>query len=65
MLAADNPEANMAKVPLEHQSIDLPSGDGTVDGALEAVQARDDLTTAMRRARRKSIKEGNFLKSMR
>ena len=60
-----NPAANMPQVPLEHQTIDLPAGDGSVEGAVDALNARDELTQAMRRARRKSIKEANFLKGMR
>lgn len=64
-LAETDPNANMPAVPLEHQTIDLPAGDGSVEGAVDALQARDELTEAMRRARRKSIKETNFLKTMR
>lgn len=53
------------KVPLYEQTIDLPSGDGTEAGALEAVRARQDLTKAMREKRRSTIKEANFLRTMR
>ncbi|MCJ1280864.1 hypothetical protein MMC26_000181 [Xylographa opegraphella] len=63
--ASANPESLVRKVPIEHQSIDLPAGDGTIAGALEAVQAREELRDAMRIGRRKKIKEGNFLKAMR
>jgi len=52
------------KIPLQEQSIDLPAGDGTMEGALKAGQARSDLTKAMRAKRRSSIKEANFLKAM-
>jgi large subunit ribosomal protein L54 len=52
------------KVPTYEQSIDLPAGDGTVQGAVDAVKAREDLRKAMRVKRRTTIKEGNFLKSM-
>jgi len=52
------------KVPIYEQSIDLPAGDGTVQGAVDAVKAREDLRKAMRVERRTTIKEGNFLKSM-
>lgn len=52
------------KVPLQEQSIDLASGDGTLQGALEAEAARGNLTKAMREKRRASIKEANFLKAM-
>jgi large subunit ribosomal protein L54 len=51
-------------IPVEQQSIDLPAGDGTATGALEAMRAREEITEAMRRNRRKAIKEGNFLKNM-
>lgn len=59
-----NPEALAPKIPLYEQSIDLPAGDGTVSGAVEANAARHELNKAMRDKRRKSIKEANFLKSM-
>jgi large subunit ribosomal protein L54 len=59
-----NPEAFVPKIPIYEQSIDLPSGDGTVKGAVEAAEAREDLTKAMRNKRRASIKEANFLKEM-
>ena len=51
-------------MPLYEQSIDLPSGDGTLEGAIEAEEARAELTKAMRGNRRAKIKEGNFLKTM-
>ena len=44
--------------------MDLPAGDGTVEGAMEAGQARGELNKAMREKRRKKIKEDNFLRSM-
>jgi large subunit ribosomal protein L54 len=53
------------KIPLEHQSIDLPAGDGTTEGSIQAVEARHELTGALRKSRRKLIKETNFLKTMR
>jgi large subunit ribosomal protein L54 len=52
------------KVPIYEQSLDLPTGDGTVGGAIEAVKARNELTKAMREKRRSGIKETNFLKTM-
>lgn len=52
------------KVPLYEQTIDLPAGDGTLAGAVQAQEARDELTKAMRNKRRASIKEANFLKAM-
>lgn len=54
----------MPKIPLHEQTIDLPAGDGTMEGAQEALDARKALTKAMREARRAKIKESNFLKSM-
>jgi large subunit ribosomal protein L54 len=51
-------------VPLEEQTIDLPSGDGTAEGGRLAEQARADLNLAMRKSRRKSIKERNYLGGM-
>ena len=52
------------KIPIYEQSIDLPSGDGSLQGAVEADQARDTLTKAMRAKRRSAIKEDNYLRSM-
>ena len=52
------------QVPLEEQSIDLPAGMGGAEGQ-EALNAREGLTSAMRSARRKMIKESNYLKGMR
>jgi large subunit ribosomal protein L54 len=59
-----DPEALAPKVPLYAQTIDLPAGDGTVKGAVEAGQARGEVTKAMREKRRGNIKEANFLKAM-
>jgi len=59
-----NPELAEKKIPIYEQSIDLPAGDGTPQGAIEALGARDQLTKAMRGKRRRDIKEANFLKSM-
>ncbi|KAG9665689.1 hypothetical protein KCU81_g5152, partial [Aureobasidium melanogenum] len=59
-----NPEALAPKIPLHEQTIDLPAGDGTLQGAIEAMEARDALTKAMRKNRRAKIKEANFLKAM-
>ena len=60
-----NPEMMPPKIPIYEQSIDLPAGDGSVRGAIEAGEARQDLTKAMRDKRRAKIKEDNFLKAMR
>ena len=59
-----NPDALVPKVPLYEQSVDLPGGDGSVDGAKQAGEARSGLTKAMRDKRRKAIKEDNFLRAM-
>lgn len=59
-----NPDLLAPKVPVYEQSVDLPAGDGTAKGGLEADRAREDLTKAMRAKRRKQIKEANFLKAM-
>jgi large subunit ribosomal protein L54 len=41
----------------------LPSNeDGTLTGALEAAEKREEVRKAMRGERRKNIKEANFLK---
>lgn len=65
-LAASNPEQLVPKVPLIEQSIDLPSNPmHSVEGAMEASEARQDLTRALRAKRRASIKEKNYLKGMR
>lgn len=52
------------RIPLQEQTIDLPSGDGTLAGARDAFSARESLTKAMREKRRATIKEANFLKAM-
>ncbi|KAJ5042083.1 mitochondrial 54S ribosomal protein mL54 [Drepanopeziza brunnea f. sp. 'multigermtubi'] len=53
------------RVPLTQQSIDLPANEeGTVEGALVAEGKRQELRGAMRRERRKKIKEANFLRGM-
>ncbi|KAI1341475.1 mitochondrial ribosomal protein L37-domain-containing protein [Xylariaceae sp. FL0016] len=64
LLAEGNIEALAPKIPLQHQSINLPGSDGTVEGAVAAQDAREDLRKAMRRERRAKIKESNYLKSM-
>jgi large subunit ribosomal protein L54 len=51
---------------LQQQTIDLPGNvKGTIEGGFEAQEERDKLRKAMRGERRKSIKEGNYLKGMR
>lgn len=48
-------------VPMHEQSKDLTSGE---EGAMEYAQKRRELTQSMRGARRKDIREANFLRSM-
>ena len=53
------------EVPLQQQSIDLPANpEKSVEGAQEASKSRSELTKAMRRERKKRIKELNFLKKI-
>ena len=52
------------QIPIEEQSIDLPAGMAEVE-SFEAQEAREGLNSAMRKARRRRIKENNFLRSMR
>jgi large subunit ribosomal protein L54 len=59
-----NPGMLAPKIPIYEQTIDLPAGDGTVEGAVQAREARGELTKAMRDKRRAGIKERNFLKAM-
>jgi large subunit ribosomal protein L54 len=56
--------SHVVKVPLEEQSIDLPAGMGA-DENTQAQEAREELNEAMRKARRRRIKESNFLRGMR
>lgn len=65
-LAALHPEGLAPKIPLEQQSIDLPRNEeGTVEGALAAGEARDEITRRLRMKRRGEIKTSNYLKGMR
>ncbi|KAF2132929.1 hypothetical protein P153DRAFT_364183 [Dothidotthia symphoricarpi CBS 119687] len=61
---AMNPGMLIPKVPIYEQTVDLPTGDGSLQGAVQAGEARDELTKAMRDKRRATIKEANFLKAM-
>lgn len=87
---ADLLKPQSAKIPYEHQTIDLPTFDSndlerTEDkegwdeadpnvqrqvqhkahmAAQRAQKAREELVHAMRKERKKGIKESNFLKSM-
>ncbi|KAK2073523.1 hypothetical protein P8C59_007804 [Phyllachora maydis] len=65
MLATGDLEALAPKIPLQHQSINLPGReDGGLDDALAAADKREELRKAMRKERRAKIKESNYLKSM-
>ncbi|KAI0890651.1 mitochondrial ribosomal protein L37-domain-containing protein [Annulohypoxylon maeteangense] len=65
ILASGNIEALAPKIPLQRQSINLPGNEeGTMEGALAAQQARVSLNHAMRKERKKNIKESNYLKGM-
>ncbi|KAI1329656.1 mitochondrial ribosomal protein L37-domain-containing protein [Xylariaceae sp. FL0255] len=65
LIAEGNLEALAPKIPLQHQSINLPANEqGTLEGALVAKDARDELRRAMRRERKAKIKESNYLRSM-
>ncbi|KAI3320023.1 mitochondrial ribosomal protein L37-domain-containing protein [Xylariaceae sp. AK1471] len=65
LLAEGNIEALAPKIPLQQQTINMPSNEaGTTEGALAAQDAREELRRAMRRERKAKIKESNYLKSM-
>ncbi|CAJ2501584.1 Uu.00g044370.m01.CDS01 [Anthostomella pinea] len=65
LLAEGNIEALAPKIPLQHQSVNMPGNEeGTTEGAIAAQQAREDLRRAMRKERKAKIKESNYLKSM-
>jgi large subunit ribosomal protein L54 len=65
LLAEGNLEALTPKVPLQHQSINLPGEENSsVEDNISASEARQELRAAMRKERRAKIKESNYLKSM-
>ncbi|KAH6723586.1 mitochondrial ribosomal protein L37-domain-containing protein [Leptodontidium sp. 2 PMI_412] len=65
MRLAAGEAAPEARIPITQQSIDLPfNSEGTTKGALDAEGKREELRGAMRRERRKGIKEANFLRGM-
>jgi large subunit ribosomal protein L54 len=65
LLAEGNLEALAPKIPLQHQSINLPGEENaSVESNFEAAKARDELRRAMRKERKAKIKESNYLKSM-
>lgn len=64
-MAEGNLEALAPKIPLQHQSINLPGEEGQgVDHNIEAAEKREELKKAMRQERKAKIKESNYLKSM-
>lgn len=65
LLAEGNLEALAPKVPLQQQSINLPGEqNGDVLDNIAAADKREELRKAMRKERRATIKESNYLKSM-
>lgn len=65
LLAEGNHEALAPKVPLQHQSINLPGREGgSLEENIAAAEKRDELRKAMRKERKAKIKEANYLKSM-
>ncbi|ROT37381.1 hypothetical protein SODALDRAFT_334471 [Sodiomyces alkalinus F11] len=65
LLAEGNLDALAPKVPLQHQSVNLPGKeDGDVADNLFAAEKREELRKAMRQERKAKIKEANYLKSM-
>jgi len=65
LLATGNLEALAPKIPLQQQTINMPANEeGTTEGALKAIEVREELRRAMRRERKAKIKESNYLRSM-
>ncbi|KAK4190490.1 mitochondrial ribosomal protein L37-domain-containing protein [Podospora australis] len=65
LMASGDLEALAPKIPLHKQTINLPSGQSReVADALAAVDSREELRRAMRKERKASIKESNYLKTM-
>ncbi|KAF7543237.1 hypothetical protein G7046_g10039 [Stylonectria norvegica] len=65
LLAEGNLEALAPKIPLQHQSINLPGEENnSVEQNIEAAEKREELKKAMRQERKAKIKEANYLKSM-
>ncbi|KAI9171532.1 hypothetical protein HJFPF1_01018 [Paramyrothecium foliicola] len=65
LLAGGDLEALAPKIPLQHQSVNLPgSENATVAENIEAANKREELRKAMRKERKAKIKESNYLKSM-
>ncbi|KAG5946383.1 hypothetical protein E4U53_006598 [Claviceps sorghi] len=65
LVAEGNLEALAPKIPIQHQSINLPGEEGgSVLDNIAAAQKREELKKAMRKERKAKIKEANYLKSM-
>ncbi|KJZ73561.1 hypothetical protein HIM_07117 [Hirsutella minnesotensis 3608] len=65
LLAEGNLDALAPKVPIQHQSINLPGAEGaSLEENVAAAEAREALKKAMRKERRVKIKESNYLRSM-
>lgn len=65
LIASGDLEALAPKIPLQHQSINLPgSPQGTLEENVAAIKKRYELRKAMRSERKAKIKEDNYLKSM-
>ncbi|KAK2595257.1 hypothetical protein QQS21_007044 [Conoideocrella luteorostrata] len=65
LLAEGNLEALAPKIPIQHQSINLPGEEGgSVLDNIAAAEKREELKKAMRKERKAKIKEANYLKSM-
>jgi large subunit ribosomal protein L54 len=62
--ASGDLESLQPKIPITRQSIDLPSGDGTIEGSIKAEESRREVNKVMRKERRGGIREANFLKGM-
>ena len=60
-LKAELDRSSEPNIPLQHQSIDLAYGEGTGEEEAAGRKAREELKKTMRQARRKAIKERNFL----
>ncbi|EFX03522.1 ribosomal protein l37, mitochondrial [Grosmannia clavigera kw1407] len=67
MLVTGDLEALAPKIPLQHQTINLPVGTGgpeDLESTLLAAAKRTELRVALRKERRATIKESNYLRSM-
>jgi hypothetical protein len=65
LLASGDLAALVPKIPLQKQTVNLPSAEtGNLGQAVEAADKREELRRAMRKERRAKIKESNYLKAM-